>query len=346
MRYMLILLGLLWIGTANAMDCQTPPDCESLGYSKEEDPNCADGGYMTCPFDEEYKKCVQPNCETLGFTESDKTSWCKNIATCPGNEKYTLCVKAFCEIGDVFYADGSCGLAEDYNPNNKDKTPIGVVYYVTDGGHHGKIVSLENVKRYGDSVFNSDQNRVGFGLTSYAIPELDAMAGKTQLLQERSPKFYDGEEITNILIKIVKPDCAYESGTGSYRLYCVARAALMAHEFYPSGVAPSDTSFGQGKWYLPAIGELMDMYGTDNAKITNVMEMSGAKGDVIQKVNKTLEILADAKVAQTIYTDLYYWSSTKSESASNIFHLEFKNGRRGHANTSNGWYPIRASLKF
>ena len=333
----------LFSSQAVALNCEKQPTCEELNYSKDDDPNCAEDGYILCPFDFSYKKCAEFDCEKLGFTSNEKSSWCKNIATCPNNKDYTACIKATCEIGDVYYSDGSCGLVEDYNPNNQSKIPVGVVYYVSDGGYHGKIVSLENVKRYGDSVFNADQNKVGFGLTGYAIPELEAMAGQTKLLQERSPKFYDGEESTNILIKIVTPDCVYESGTVDYRFRCVARGALMAHEFYPSGVAPS---FGQGKWYLPAIGELMDMYGTDNAEITKVLETSGAKGNVIQKINKTLEILASANVAQTIYTDLYYWSSTKSESASNIFHLEFKNGRRGHANTSNGWYPIRASLQF
>ena len=346
MRYGLLIFSLLFANIANAMDCEKVPDCESLGYTTKEEPNCAENGYMTCPFDQSYKKCVNYDCVALGFTEDDKTSWCKNIATCRGNEKYTLCVKAFCEIGDVFYADGSCSLAEDYNPNNKNKTPIGVVYYVTDGGYHGKIVSLENVTRYGNLV-STDRGRVNFGLKEgYTIPELPALNGKTALLQERAPEFYDGDANTNILIDIVTDNCAYDPDTWGYRENCVARAALMTKEFYPSGVEPSDTSFGQGKWYLPAIGELMDMYGTDNAEITSVLEMSGAKGDVIQKVNKALEILASAKVAQTIYTDLYYWSSTKSESVPNIFHLEFTHGRRGHDRLTWGYYPIRASLKF
>ncbi len=94
MRYILILLVLLFTNVAEAMNCQRLPDCESLGYSKAEDPNCADNGYLNCPFDQDYKVCVQYNCKALGFTESDKTSWCADLIECKGNEKMTLCQKA------------------------------------------------------------------------------------------------------------------------------------------------------------------------------------------------------------------------------------------------------------
>ena len=93
MRYILILLGLIFAGVAQAIDCQTPPDCASLGYSREDDPNCADNGYIYCPFDENYKKCVNYDCVKMGFTESDKSSWCADLIECKGNEKMTLCQK-------------------------------------------------------------------------------------------------------------------------------------------------------------------------------------------------------------------------------------------------------------
>ncbi len=93
MRYVLILLGLLVANVASAIDCQKLPSCEELGYSKEDVKGCADNGYLTCPFDENYKKCVEYDCETLGFTNSDKTSWCADLIECKGNEKMTLCQK-------------------------------------------------------------------------------------------------------------------------------------------------------------------------------------------------------------------------------------------------------------
>ena len=94
MRYILFLLALMFANVANAMDCEKVPDCASLGYSKDNDPNCADNGYMYCPFDKSYKRCVNYDCTKLGFTESDKTSWCADLIECKDNEKMTLCQKA------------------------------------------------------------------------------------------------------------------------------------------------------------------------------------------------------------------------------------------------------------
>ena len=93
MRYLMFLFVLMFAGVANAMDCEKVPTCEELGYSTEEDPNCAENGYMYCPFNREYKKCVNMDCEKLGFTTSDKTSWCADLIECRGNPQMTLCQK-------------------------------------------------------------------------------------------------------------------------------------------------------------------------------------------------------------------------------------------------------------
>ena len=93
MHYIMFLLALLFTNVTNAMNCQELPDCEELGYSKEDVKGCAENGYLNCPFDQDYKVCVQYNCEALGFTDSDKTSWCADLIKCRGNEKMTLCQK-------------------------------------------------------------------------------------------------------------------------------------------------------------------------------------------------------------------------------------------------------------
>ena len=74
-----------------ALNCEKQPTCEELNYSKDDDPQCAEDGYILCPYDQSYKKCVRYNCETLGFTQSDKSAWCADIATCKGDKSYTLC---------------------------------------------------------------------------------------------------------------------------------------------------------------------------------------------------------------------------------------------------------------
>lgn len=83
------------------VNCEVLPDCAALGFSQTDDANCADDGYLYCPFDESYKKCIQPSCEALGFTTDDKSSWCGNIVTCLTDSSYTLCSesKTLCPEG-------------------------------------------------------------------------------------------------------------------------------------------------------------------------------------------------------------------------------------------------------
>ena len=91
MKYCLILIAILFSNQAVALDCSKQPTCEELNYSKEDNPKCDKNGYILCPYDQSYKKCVRYNCETLGFTQSDKSEWCADIATCKGDKSYTLC---------------------------------------------------------------------------------------------------------------------------------------------------------------------------------------------------------------------------------------------------------------
>ncbi len=91
MKYVLFLMMVLFSSQAVALNCEKQPTCEELGYSTENNPNCLDDGYLICPFDFNYKKCVNFNCESLGFTKSDKSEWCADIATCKGDKSYTLC---------------------------------------------------------------------------------------------------------------------------------------------------------------------------------------------------------------------------------------------------------------
>ena len=87
---------------ANAADetCDPMPDCEALGYVKDAD--CKQNTYVSCPYDTSYKRCVNNDCEALGYTETDKKSWCKEIVPCPTDASYTLCQKkcADCTTGE------------------------------------------------------------------------------------------------------------------------------------------------------------------------------------------------------------------------------------------------------
>ncbi len=303
MRYMLILLGLLWIGTANAMDCEKVPDCEELGYSTEDDPYCADNGYMYCPFNREYKKCVNMDCAKLGFTEDDKSSWCGKLAKCKGNPQMTLC-QNLCEIGDVFYDNGTCGYVDEYDPNDKTKIPVGVVFYVTDEGRHGTVINLKDLsidsKTYlfdPDSPYDSDLKQIPYGLHNTDVPGITNRAyyDPKQLekeLEDRSSDLYDGKRLTAVLAQTEPKDsnCLngnYQTNTPDYAKYCQATAAKAALAFYPPLTSSENPLTGQGRWYLPAAGNWHDFCPprhTVNATLKKLAE-KGAQAAQLTWVN-------------------------------------------------------------
>ena len=63
--------------------------------------------------------------------------------------------------------------------------------------------------------------------------------------------FYDGRTNTQAIIDQIGED---------------GLAAYATTQFYAPGITADDENFGQGKWYLPAIGELMDAYGEFETK--------------------------------------------------------------------------------
>ncbi len=60
-----------------------------------------------------------------------------------------------------------------------------------------------------------------------------------------------------------------------YRTYCEPYLAKVALSFYPPNVDKNHPLFGQGKWYIPAIGEWMKIIGWDWDKGLNGYNDSG-----------------------------------------------------------------------
>ena len=350
MKYVLILIAILFSNQAVALDCSKQPTCEELGYSTQDNPNCFSDGYLICPFDSQYKKCVNFNCESLGFTQSDKTSWCKNIATCPNNKDYTACIKATCDIGDIYYADGSCGLVDDYNGS---KTPVGVVYYVSDGGYHGKVINLHDLGREAtNKPFNSANpydtryRTLYWGYYNYDLEGLENYTSSNIVdkLKAYDEDLYDGKGNTDKILAAEEPNCSYEDSTYQYYQHCMPQAAQAAHDFYPQKELENDSKVGKGRWYLPALGELMDLYGYDNTQITSPKGKSGAKGNNKTLVNNTLDALKGKGVVAEKLTENYYWSSSEY-AGDHSWKLLLDNGNR-FANDKNVDNYVRASLAF
>ena len=80
---------------AAELKCSELPDCEALGYYVGTDSACGnnDANYIKCPYDQNYKKCVNYDCAEIGFTASNKSEWCAEIIKCKHNPDLTLCAR-------------------------------------------------------------------------------------------------------------------------------------------------------------------------------------------------------------------------------------------------------------
>ena len=95
-----------------------------------------------------------------------------------------------------------------------------------------------------------------------------------------------------------------------------APAADYCKEYVPEGVSETDENFGQGTWYLPATGELLDLYGTDYEAMAN--GESYAVGDIREKVDESLNTLkTDYGVDANKLNDVYSYCSS-NDAASTV----------------------------
>ena len=360
MKYVLFLIAILFSNQAVALNCEKQPTCEELNYSKDDDPNCAEDGYILCPFDFSYKKCAQPDCQKMGYTQSNKSDWCGKLAFCPTDKTYTAC-KALCEIGDVYYADGTCGYVQDYD---NTKTPVGIVFYTYDEGRHGKVISLhhltfdENFNFNPENPFGQDNWQPHFGLAN-VVPQIKGFSSDQELinaLQKHEAYAFGGFENTDILINTKPESCTYQEKTLNYNKFCQATMALAAHNFYPPKVDSANPITGQGKWYMPSVGELVLLWNPDMSKLKS----NGVAGDwwkikntatpdICDKVDETLQALKDKNIQTSLLEEQgnFLWSSSYLDAKRYLAVHLCKNC--GGTITMDGAYgvkPMRAMLAF
>ncbi len=108
-----------------------------------------------------------------------------------------------------------------------------------------------------------------------------------------------------------------------------ALAATACNQFYAPGVDKDDANFGQGQWYLPAIGELMEMYGIDAENMTNGLDTSGANGENKTAINDALTTLKNLGVDCVALKNVYYWSSSEANN-NNSWIFGLNNGDRSY----------------
>lgn len=102
-----LLLCTVLCGKAYAsVNCEQLPDCAALGFSTADDETCASDGYLYCPFDSSYKKCVKHNqidCSAYALSTCPEGA---NCSACGIGTTITYKVDS-CEEGYTL-ADGTC----------------------------------------------------------------------------------------------------------------------------------------------------------------------------------------------------------------------------------------------
>ena len=169
---------------------------------------------------------------------------------------------------------------------------VGEAVITIDGNGAGADISNLRISASGEKVIGIKAANGG-KLTLDNLQGIKVSGLGAQALWYRDEALYDGKGNTEAIIK--------QQGAN-------ALAATAANQFY---VGDKNGAFGQGNWYLPAIGELMEMYGTDTSAMTEGFGISGAIGDNKNAINKALTILKSKGVEAEALGDKYYWSSSE-----------------------------------
>ena len=140
----------------------------------------------------------------------------------------------------------------------------------------------------GISIITNSENAVGI-MTRGSIAGIKSTIHMNQSV-------YDGYTNTQIIVNQV--------GASAKAAYCTT-------QYY---VGDKDGEFGQEKWYLPSIGELMELHGTDFDSMTTGNGDSAAKGYNLKAINATLTELAKDGIAEKM--NGHYWSSTEYNASS------------------------------
>jgi len=202
--------------------------------------------------------------------------------------RYSCNTPHTCQVGDVYLYDNE---------------PIGVVFF--DDGTTTKIVSLSDIDENGEESENASMywSTSSDGIYSYSTG--------SPYYATHSDVFKDteGQNNTNTIL-------SYVASKGY-----TAEAATATGKYSPN-VCASGTFCEKGKWYLPALGELIIIYNS----LSNIQT-------AINKANMV-----------NIASEWYWSSSEQSEVVAWL--LNFRNGEVSFTTKSHNYYLVRPVLAF
>ena len=363
------------------MECESIPSCAEMGYTQD---SCAGGKGIRCPFDETKFYCAGakqlPDAPEPVITPEDWTAGCADKidhcmaynadCQCTACEEKYLLADNIC-TPECVKADHIC-LVWDYDICKCTKCPDG--YEPNEYGICVKQTACDITKVEHCAAYDSDYEPCECQTceTDYLLDEgvckkmCTIVANCTTYDSEYDPCTCTACKDGFTLTKGTCLDPCVEKCKTAYPLFAgqdntnaaidqlgnKALATYVANQFY---VGDKNGDFGQGKWYLPSIGEWMYFWGTDVTQMTDSYgNNDDVKGNNRSLINATLNKLAGKGIKtntlgriETIGNDLYQkylWSSSELESSRSWILLN--TGNRGNYDKYKSWQTavIRCSM--
>ena len=125
-----------------------------------------------------------------------------------------------------------------------------------------------------------------------------------------------------------------------------ALAAYAANQYYAPGVNANDSHFGQGKWYIPSIGEAMEICGINYNGITQLRwSNSGSTVSNYPGLGDAMSALAGIGIADNDLNSGYFWTSSEA-TATVVYNLRYSEGYRENYGGKGRKYKVRPITKL
>ena len=345
------------------MDCESIPSCAEMGYTQD---SCSGGKGVRCPFDENKFYCAGvkqlPDAPEPVVTPEDWTAECADkIAYCTAYN--TECQCTACE-DTYLISDGACvpecdksadtcaAESKVFNAETCTCEACPTNYQFNSETKACEQIACDKTKVEHCTTYSSDYEPCTCQAceTNYLL--VDGVCKKMCTVVENCTTYdseYDpcnctacedgyifenGACVVDPCVekcKIAYPLFAGQDNTNAAidQIGSQALAAYAAHRFY---VGDKNGDFGQGKWYLPSLGEWMYFYGTDVTKMTAGRGTTGATGNTKTLINNALNTLAGKGVnAEGLNERKSYWSSSEGNPSRDAWSFSTKQGYRNYS---------------
>ena len=344
------------------MECESIPSCAEMGYTQD---SCSGGKGVRCPFDESKFYCAGvkqlPDAENPGVTDenwsaecADKINYCTAYNTecqctacedtylisdgacvpecdksadtcaaeskvfnaetctceaCPENYQFNSETKACEQIAcDTTKVEHCATYDSEYEPCNCQTCETN--YLLVDGICKKMCTVVDNCTAYDSEYDPCNCTACEDGLTLSNGKCVSDCAEKCKVAYP----LFAGQANTKATI-----DQLGNNASAAYAVYA-------ASQFY---VGDKNGDFGQGKWYLPSIGEWMYLYGTDVTKMTAGKGATGSVGENKSLIDNALNTLSSKGVNAEGLNESY-WSSSEAGSSGAAWLFSTKNGDRSY----------------